>query len=312
MNGARTRQFRAQRSTLASAVLVLSLALLGLLFGGCDENDDLVDVTPPAIPNGVSSITGDSVIWVVWNANREVDLAGYRVYSTTQVDGNFNPINWQLLLEVGTPFPDIPNLVSYDPDTSGGQPYLIFEDHTVQNGYDYYYAISAFDDAGNESDLSSDYVVDTPRPEGQVTLSAASVDSSQAGFDFSDETTRYPADVFSDFSVDVTNGIPYFTAQAPWVRMQDYGNVDFDVASWAPEFGWSQTGVMEAIVGHSYFFEIVDGQQLNYAKVYVESISQNGGTVRLMWGYQPVEGLPELKQPREALPPRGTGKEGSS
>ena len=132
MNGARTRQSRAQRSTLASAVLVLSLALLGLLSVGCDENDDLVDVTPPAIPNGVSSITGDSVIWVVWNANREPDLAGYRVYSTTQVDGNFNPINWQLLLEVGTPFPDIPNLVSYDPDTSGGQPYLIFEDDGVQ------------------------------------------------------------------------------------------------------------------------------------------------------------------------------------
>ncbi len=293
-------------------LLVLSLALLTLLFAGCDENDEIVDVTPPAIPDGVSSITGDSVIWVIWNANREPDLAGYRVYSTTEADGNGNPIHWEKLLEVGTPYPNIDNLVSYDPDTSGGRPYLIFEDHTVQNGYDYYYAISAFDDAGNESALSTDYVVDTPRPEGTVTLSAAGVDSSRAGFDFSDEMRRYPADLLSDLSFDFVSGIPTFTAQAPWVRMQDYGNVDFDVASYAPEFGWSQTGIMEAIAGHSYFLEIVDGDQLNYAKVYVVSISPSNGTISLMWGYQPVDGLPELKQPREALPPRGTGKEGSS
>ncbi len=311
MNRASNRQSRARRWPLSSAVLVLSLALLGLLFAGCDENDDLVDVTPPAIPNGVSSITGDSVLWVIWNANREPDLAGYRVYSTTQVDGNYDPVNWQLLLEVGSPFPDIPNLVSYEPNANEGKPYLVFEDHTVDNGYDYYYAISAFDDAGNESALSTDYVVDTPRPEGEITLSAASVDSSRAGFDFSEETRRYPADVFSDCSFDIVNGIPLFTAQAPWVRMQDYGDVDFDTASWAPEFGWSQAGVMEAIEGHSYFFEIVDGQQLNYAKVFVETISQNNGTIKLMWGYQPVEGLPELKRPQAALPPRGSGKESS-
>jgi hypothetical protein len=292
-------------------LLVLSLALLTLFFAGCDENDDFVDVTPPAIPNGVYSLTGDSVIWVIWNANREPDLAGYRVYSTTEVDGNLNPINWELLLEVGTPFPDFA-VVKYDPDTAGGQPYLTFEDRTVENGFDYYYAISAFDDAGNESALSTDYVVDTPRPEGTETLSAASVDSSGAGFDFSDEIRRYPADLLSDFSFDFVNGIPTFTAQIPWVRMQDYGNVSFDTASYAPEFGWSQTGIMEAIEGHSYFLEIVDGDQLNYAKLHVLSISPSNGTIRLMWGYQPVNGLPELKQPREALPPRGTGKEGSS
>ena len=312
MNAALEAQTKSTSLRDFRVLLVLSLAFLTLLSAGCDENDEIVDVTPPAIPNGVSSITGDSVIWVIWNANREPDLAGYRVYSTTEADGNGNPIHWEKLLEVGTPYPDIPNLVSYDPDTSGGRPYLIFEDHTVDNGFDYYYAITAFDDAGNESALSTDYVVDTPRPEGTVTLSAASMDSSRAGFDFSEETRRYPADLLSDLSFDFVSGVPVFTAQIPWVRMQDYGNVDFDVASYAPEFGWSQTGMMEAIEGHSYFLEIVDGEQLNYAKVYVVNISPNNGTISLMWGYQPVDGLPELKQAREALPPRGTGKESSS
>ena len=58
------------------SLLVMGLLLLPL--GGCDE--DPVDVTPPAIPDGLSTITGDGEIWLIWNANREFDLAGYRVF----------------------------------------------------------------------------------------------------------------------------------------------------------------------------------------------------------------------------------------
>ena len=228
------------------------------------------------------------------------------------MDAKLEPVNWKLLLEVGTPFPDL-NQVYYEPDTEGGRPYLVFIDRSVRNGFDYYYAVSAFDLAGNESARSSDYVVDTPRPEGDEWLTAAASDSTKAAFDFSEADITDARDyVTADLIYDVVGGLPVFFAQTPWVQIQDYGYVDFDTASWAPEFGWAQAGWVEAIVGHSYFLEIVDGDVLNYAKVYVEEIS--GSEIHLRWAYQPVEGLPELKQPAVSgdLPPRVARKEGSS
>ncbi len=293
------------------ALALVALVFLGLPLLGCDSTDTVVDVTPPAIPDGVSSITGDGEIVVVWNANREPDLAGYRVYSTTEVDGNFQPVNWKLLLEVGTPFPDFAD-VYYEPDTQGGRPYLVFTDRSVRNGFDYYYAVSAFDLAGNESALSTDYVVDTPRPEGMATLVAAALDSSRAGFDFSGEQVVHAGDIaLADVIFDVVGGIPMLLAQVPWVEIQDYGYVGFDTASWAPEFGWATAGRVEAIEGHAYFLQIVDGNALNYAKLSVVSVSSNQVTVR--WAYQPVDGLPELKQPLPDLPPRvANNEEGSS
>ena len=53
------------------------------LLAACDEDDEFVDVTPPAIPNGVYSITADNQIILRWNPNRENDLAGYHVLSNT-------------------------------------------------------------------------------------------------------------------------------------------------------------------------------------------------------------------------------------
>jgi hypothetical protein len=283
---------------------VVGLVLLSLGLGGCD--DDEGDVIPPATPDGVTTITGDQEIWVLWNANREPDLAGYRVWWTADVDADFRPIHWKLRAESSTPTPNF-SYFNYDPDDLGGRPYLTFIDGAASgspltNGVDYYYAISAFDLSGNESPLSTDLAVDTPRPEGIVSLGSASSAPSTAGFDFSDELVRPADDISTDLIYDWVDGLPLLRANFDWVRIQDYGYVDFDVASWAPAFGWSATGEVEAIVGHTYILEIIDGEDLNYAKVEVRSLS--GTAAELRWGYQTVVGLPELSVPGET---RATG-----
>ena len=108
----------------------LLLVILSIGMSGCyiDTNDS--DREPPAIPRGVRTITGDEQVIVEWYPNAEFDLAGYRVWRGT--DGvNFN----DLLVEVSE------NTTHY-------------ADTDVQNGRTYYYAVSAYDTEGNESELS--------------------------------------------------------------------------------------------------------------------------------------------------------------
>ena len=66
---------------------VVAVAVLAM---GCEDDDHFVsprvDLTPPAIPNGVYSITADDQIILRWNPNREADLDGYHILSN--VDGS--------------------------------------------------------------------------------------------------------------------------------------------------------------------------------------------------------------------------------
>ncbi len=110
---------------------------------GTDEDPVtvLVDPMPPAPPTGLYTNVGDGYIEVRWKPNQEDDLAGYKVYrSTDGVTFSNSPIS-------GLDF------VAYN----------YFEDKGLQNGKTYYYRISAVDRAviPNESNLS-DIVSDKP------------------------------------------------------------------------------------------------------------------------------------------------------
>jgi len=85
------------------------------------------DSQAPAAPTGLSAAAADLNVTLTWNANGEPDLAGYRVYRT-------------------------------DP---GGLPEKVAEvggtraswlDATARRGVVYRYAVTAFDQAGNESE----------------------------------------------------------------------------------------------------------------------------------------------------------------
>jgi hypothetical protein len=87
------------------------------------------DVYPPAAPAGLRVVAGPSSIELAWDRNTEPDLAGYRVYRSAAGGA------WEKLAEVS----QVP----------------AYSDHQVQSGKTYQYAISAIDQAGNESPRSA-------------------------------------------------------------------------------------------------------------------------------------------------------------
>ena len=240
------------------------LALLGAT--GCDERNDRV-ISVDAIPftvDGVYSVTGDDEVTIYWRANQENDIAYYRVYRNGSPTGTFSLIG-----------------------TSTG---TNFVDDNVTNGTTYFYAVSAVDDAGQESaELSYENVFDTPRPEGTgAVLTNAFTNTTDAGWDFSLNDNRSSLDAQADIWYDAQGGS--FLIYAPSdTKIQDAGYVALRDVDFAPPSGWSTDGVVEAIVGHSYILYTRDG---HYAKF--EVIARGSTTLTMDWAYQIDPDNPEL------------------
>jgi hypothetical protein len=275
-------------------VALLVVLLAATLFSACDKHDDNgpVDVSPPAIPAGVYSITGDQTIFLRWIPNHENDLAGYRIYRNT------DEINTSDYLYPG-------------PTDGLGDDFIEYPDAGLTNGTDYYYAVSAFDRHGLESGLSLEFVVDTPRPEEVANplrlydASLGAADAALSGYDFSSLSNTPQSNALGTtdlyFASDTVGStlVGYLVVPSNRVQIQDYGNVDFDTASWAPTDGWSAVGKVEAILYHTYVLDIYDLPGLlgdhHYAKITV--VDHLPDSVRLQWGYQTVPGLRELSVP---------------
>lgn len=88
------------------------------------------DTFPPAPPTGLSVIGGPGFIALSWEASREPDLGGYRVWRRIAGRGEFIPIA-RLTASAST-----------------------FQDSEVETKRRYEYAITAFDTEGNESRTS--------------------------------------------------------------------------------------------------------------------------------------------------------------
>jgi hypothetical protein len=88
------------------------------------------DTFPPARPSGLTAIAGSGLIALSWEAGRESDLAGYRVWRRIADRGEFVPIASLTAAESS------------------------FQDAEVEKNKRYEYAITALDIAGNESPKS--------------------------------------------------------------------------------------------------------------------------------------------------------------
>ncbi len=251
------------------------VAVLLLLSSGCglDLDDDPVvgprDVTPPAIPTGVRSVTGDSQVQLVWNPNVEEDLACYRIYWSPAPAGPY-----EFMAET-----DIPRFVDRD----------------VDNGVTYFYAVTAVDVAGNESELSLELIHDTPRPAGtDLVLWRASGPSWElSGYDFSSYVRRPWSSVDADMYFNLESGRPAMVASDPATDLQDAGYAQLDDLDWAPPAGWTGEDRVTLIEGHCYYVWTRDD---HYAKFRVTDL--NLERVVIDWAYQIDKSNPELVRGR--------------
>jgi hypothetical protein len=248
------------------------LVLGALLLAGCHDDRD---VTPPAAPRGVYTVTGDQEVIIHWLANTEGDLVGYRVYEAPCATGGGCP---------------------YDP--VGATTGTSFQVTGLANGVTRYFAVAAYDRAGNESRLSREILFDTPRPEGSNGILNNYLDTATgSGYDFSTFSTAPWDDPATDMFYGDNGTVREMFVPDFQTDIQDAGFASsLDAVDFAPSGGWSPSGSVELIVGHCY---VVWTRDDHYAKFRVTDIrpSANGvpGRVTFDWAYQVDPGNRELR-----------------
>jgi len=255
---------------LQSLIFLITVALVG----GCKTTILEVDTIPPFAPRGIYTETGDDFVILSWFENSEPDMASYRVYVSDTYDGMYEFI--------------------------GETTTESFNDYGASNGVTVYYAVTAVDRSGNESDLSHDVAYDTPRPEGfGVLLPNYQYNPSRSGYDFSTYSMGPYNDQFTDIFFEHTGGIFYLDV---WIDtdIQDVGyTVSLYDVGYAPSGGWSPTKDARLILGHTYIVKTWDN---HYAKVRIRSLSD--ASITFDWAYQLQQGNTRLKATAQRGPLR--------
>ena len=88
------------------------------------------DTTTPAVPTGLTATPASQSVTLIWNSVTDTDLAGYTVYQSTTSSG---------------PWTDITDIQTTTTTTITG----------LTNGTTYWYAVTATDTTGNQSDRST-------------------------------------------------------------------------------------------------------------------------------------------------------------
>jgi len=271
---------------------LLLVALTAFAIGGCDDDDNNVisyyyyDIEPTA-PQGVTSITGDNSVLVMWDGLYDVDVYEYVVYRSFDAIENYSAIGFV------DPYPrPTDNVYSYT-------------DNTPDNGETYYYAVAAVDSAGQSSELSWENVFDTPRPDGEVVLYSNSISPDLSGFEFFTHERVVDTSSFADVYVDSIGGVFYLNAGNLYFiygLIQDVGNAYYfnNFIGYAPTDGWSDLGYVEIIEGHSYVIYTDDN---HFALLTAVTINPSG-SITFGWAYQTEADNPELSPGPDGDNPR--------
>jgi hypothetical protein len=287
---------RGTKLEYATRGVVLAVASLVAFAVGCDTYDHCCDggwecdEQAPAVPTGVGSITGDTYVVVYWNPVYEDDVEGYGIYRSRDEYGAYARIG----------------------EVEAGEA-TEFWDYELVNGTTYYYAVDAFDWAGNSSELSYETVDDTPRPEGwDLVWYERHYSPGESGLAILPNQYDSPVVVpynhsSANFYLSYDDGGCMRIVPAPEAvefanLIQDFGYTGSpDDVDQAPTVGWSACpeGV-EVILGHSYVFKTSTGY---YGKLRVEEIGSEG--IIVYWAFQGKRGSTELAPAMGAGPKRG-------
>lgn len=262
---------------------LLALVAAAALLAGCSDKKTN-PIPPPAAPRGLFSVTGDHQVTLVWLANTEPEVVGYRIFDAACATGDQCP--YTEIGAVGTT----------------GETYETYTVTGLDNGVTRFYAVAAVNRHGQLSELSYNDVFDTPRPAGTgLVLNNAFVKPylPNVGYDFSafartDYTAGDGTDIF--FGVDSTGAYRQIFVPDYNTDIQDAGYAtSLDAVDFAPAEGWSPVGTVEALVGHNY---VVWTRDNHFAKFRVTAV--NGAQVTLDWAYQVDAGNQELRARRAA------------
>lgn len=247
--------------------LFILIGISGIFYTGCQKNSFYVDHTPPSVPTGVLVDNGDNMAIVSWISNRESDVAGYNIYSSSSYYGKYVLI--------------------------GSTKKNYFTDTEVRNGYKYYYAVTAYNYNNDESAFSYESAYAAPRPEGfNETIFDYHRYPDLSGYSFAAySAVPYTGDL-PDFYFDYDTSVGRFYLDVySDTDIKDMGPTSsiYDIAV-APLSGWSTTGDAEAFKGHTYVIWTKDN---HFAKIRISDIT----TTRVIfdWAYQTIKGEETLK-----------------
>ncbi len=262
-------------------LMIYSVITTAMLFMFCSHPHMPIDY-PPDAPEGLYSVTGDGRVTLYWEHNYEDDLMEYALYSSEYEDGVYQ-------LE-GT--------------TTNNR--FVFH---IPNGLTRYLAVAAVDYAGNESDLSYEIILDTPRPEGYNHTAFAyfndefETNYERCAIDFSDYDNymiqslgNNSSDVFIDNFEDVIflNAWDTDTDIAMFGPTDDLSEVDYADPD---HVDWDEEGFVPLYEDYSYIIWTHDN---HFATIRIKEVYYD--RIIFDWAYQTDEGNPELKKTIVKMP----------
>ena len=288
--------------TLLRLVLV---AVIAFVASSCIQEPNRRIVGPtdsiaPEEPRSVYTTTGDGKVTVHWSVSRATDVEGYAIFISAE-DHDY----W-FLAQV----PASRRHWVVDGSRIPGSVPLEFV-----NGNTYWFGVTAFDRAGNESELSAGSTTfDTPRPagEGLKLFDLHGPRAYESGYDFSRSPFGYAmngTDLFADMYYANEFGVPTMrTAHPGVVELQDMGRRDFNdpLVGWFVEDGWGGQTRLPLSPGHVYLVRIWEEtrpgntqEPFHVGKFQVTRIDAAGVTLR--WAYQIAPNNRQLKAPQGSV-----------
>ena len=253
-------------------IIILTIITTFCMFSGCDT---IVEYRPLLIPpQGISALALDNQVHISWDYHYYDNVYGYNVYVNNTYEGNY--------MFIGS--------------TNKNE----FIDRDAINGITYFYAVTAYDTEGKESDFSVENVSATPRPESfNLVLNDRRTNSIRSGYEFRSNSILPFDHNNADMYIERDGNLYYMRVYRD-TDIQDMGyTANFDEIRYSPTKGWSPLKEVLLIEGHTYAIWTYDN---HFAKVRIKELNSN--SIVMDCSYQLQEGNTQLKRnpPKDRVP----------